>query len=205
MTTLMELRRLTRNRLGVPISDDFFGDPVLDDHINLAVQAIEGEYHWPWSDAVDVVTISSDEPDFPQPDGYRATRAIFDGENELYAVSPGDLMSYVTVTGELSRVWCPIGNVIAVRPIVNRTRDLKHFWYRQPTWLDDDRDIPTIPSQFMGAIIAKAAELLSSREGAGADASRHSSEYNEWLTRMRRDVRRTTMPTRVRVRPGGWI
>jgi hypothetical protein len=43
MATLMELRRLTRSRLGIPVSDDFITDAVLDDHINLAVQAIEGE------------------------------------------------------------------------------------------------------------------------------------------------------------------
>jgi hypothetical protein len=205
MATLMDLRRLTRHRLGIPVSDDFITDSVLDDHVNLAVQVIEGEYHWPWSDVVDTVTVTATSPDIPLPVGYRATRAIVDGQNELAAVAPADLLAWNDATGQAPLVWCPISDAITVRPIVQTDTALLHYWYRQPVWLRDDLDRPAIPDQFTGAIVAKAAELLSSREGAGADATRHGSEYSEWMTRMRRDVRRTTAPTRVRVRPGGWL
>jgi len=205
MATLMDLRRLTRSRLGIPVSDDFITDAVLDDHINLAVQAIEAEYHWPWSDVVEQVTITPDAPDIPQPDGYRATRSVFDGDTELGQVSAVDLLTWSGATSEVPRVWCPMVDTVAVRPVVQSDLALTHYWYRQPAWLRDDADVPSVPAQFIGAIVAKAAQLLSAREGAGADASRHGDEYNDWLERMRRDVRRTTGPTRVRVRPGGWI
>jgi hypothetical protein len=49
--TLMQLRRLVRSRLGIPVADDFMPDHVIDDHVNLAIQAIESEFRWPWSDA----------------------------------------------------------------------------------------------------------------------------------------------------------
>jgi hypothetical protein len=58
-TTLMQLRRLTRSRLGVPITDDFFSDAILDDNVNLAVQAIEAEYRWPWAERVDPVIVTA--------------------------------------------------------------------------------------------------------------------------------------------------
>jgi hypothetical protein len=202
MATLMTLRRLVRSRIGVPIQDDFFPDAVIDDNINLAIQVVEGEYHWPWSDVLDTVTVTADTPAFPYPANYRATRALMNGANELAPVAPGDFLTYGTATGDPA-VYCPMDDVIAVAPAADAT--LLHYWYRQPAWLREDDDRSVIPEQYSGAVIAKAAELLSSREGAGADVGRHNTEFQSWIARMRRDVRRTTAPTRVRVRPGGWI
>jgi len=204
MATLMDLRRLTRHRMGVPISDDFLTDTVVDDHVNLAIAAIEAEYHWPWSDAVQLVTISPEVPDIPQPDGYRATRTIFDDTNELFAVSPGDLLTYLNAHGD-PVVWCAIADAIAIRPIVGDTRALIHYWYRRPAWLVNDEDTTPIPDQYSGTIVAKAAQLLSDRESDSTAAGRHGAEYDDSVNRMRRDLRRATTPTRVRVRPGGWI
>jgi len=202
---LMMLRRLVRARLGVPLADDFFTDDVLDDHINLAIQHIESENHWPWSDVIEQTLIGPDTADILLPLGYRATRALFDAETELHQVAPADLLSYTGAVGELPRVWCPMGAMISVRPAPATDTMLTHYWYRQPAWLSRDIDVPAIPDQFTGAIIAKAAELMSSREGAGADTVRHRDEYEDWVAMMRHEVRRTTTPTRVRVRPGGWI
>lgn len=204
MSNLMTLRRLVRSRIGVPIGDDFMRDDVIDDHINLAIQAVEGEYHWPWSDVMERVTVTADNAAFPFPANYRATRSIFDDSRELTPVPPGDLLAYAGASG-MPGVWCPMDDVIAVAPAPGGDYTLSHYWYRSPAWLSDDPDRCAIPDQFTGAVIAKAAELLSSREGASADAARHNSEFTSWITRMRRDVRRSTTPTRVRVRPGGWI
>jgi hypothetical protein len=207
VANLMTLRRLVRGRIGVPIQDDFFTDPVIDDHINLAIQAIESEYHWPWADGLDAVTLSAGSPGLPYPSDYRATRTIMDGPIELTAVAPGDLMTFLgfTNTSATPAVYCPMDDVIMIAPVPASDRSLTHYWYRQPAWLVDDIDRCLIPDRFTGAIVAKASSLLSSREGANADATRHGQEFTEWIARMRRDVRQTTSPMRVRVRPGGWL
>jgi len=192
-TTLGALRRLTRAR------------PVLDDHINLAIETIDAEQRWPWSEVLDTALITATAPDIVLDPMWRATRAVFDAERELNFISPGDLLSWYAPAGQLPRVWCPLGGVIAIRPITQSDVTLTHYWYRQPAALRADTDKPDIPDQFAGAIVAKAAELLAMREGAGADSTRHNSEYSDWLTRMRRDVRRSTTPTQTRVRPGSWI
>lgn len=205
-TNLGQLRRLTRARLGIPMSDNFMTDPVLDDHINLAVQAVDAEQRWPWGEHVDQVPITSTLPDIVLGATWRATRAVFDSQRELSYISPGDLLSWTTSeVGARPRVWCPLNGVIAIRPITPDDITLTHYWYGQPAWLREDEDQPDIPDQFAGVIVAKAAELLASREGAGADSARHKSEYDDWIKRMHRDVRRSTPPTRVRVRPGSWI
>lgn len=202
--TLTHLRRLTRERLGVPVSDDFFTDDVVDDHINLAVQAIDAEARWPWTDGVQLADLDVGTPDIEPPDGYRATRSIMWEGVELAAVAPADLMAWDLTTG-LPSVWCPMNGLIAVRPKASGPLQLIHYYLRQSTWLRADADVPLIPEQFTGAIVAKAAELLSARESSGGDATRHGAEYAAWVTRMRRDMRRVTGPARTRVRPGGWV
>jgi hypothetical protein len=203
--TLMQLRRLVRSRLGIPINDDFMSDRVLDDAINLAVQTIEAEQHWPWTDVAELVTINATTPDIvPRPD-WRATRAVLFGDQELALVSPIDMLRWAGATSSIPAVWAPVGEVISVRPTPSTDTELTHFYYRQSAWLRNDEDTPNIPEQYGGAIVAKASELLAARESSGGDAGRHSLEYKDWVQRMRRDVRTSTGPTRTRVRPGSWI
>jgi hypothetical protein len=204
-STLMQLRRLVRSRLGIPITDDFMTDRVLDDAINLAVQTIDAEQRWPWNELGEIVTINTTTPDIPLPDGWRATRAVFFDEHELIYVAPADLMSWLDAASDIPQVWSPMATAIAVRPTPTVDTRLRHLYAAQSTWLREDDDVPLIPEQYGGAIVAKAAELLSARESSGADAARHGAEYTQWVARMRRGTRTSTGPTRTRVRPGGWI
>jgi hypothetical protein len=203
--TLMHLRRLVRSRLGIPIADDFMPDHIIDDHVNLAIQSVESEGRWPWRDAVEIVTVTPEEPDITIDRSWRATRAVFAGEAELLQVAPGDLISWNETHGDIPTLYCPIGEVVAIRPLVNSPTELTHYWYTQPTWLRNDGDTTNVPDQYAGAIVAKAAELLAARESSGADATRHGAEYKDMVSKMRRDMRRSTGPVRIRVRPGGWV
>jgi len=205
-TTLIQLRRLTRARLGVSITDDFFPDDVLDDGINMAIETIDAEARWPWNTMVEIVTIGPANADVPVPLNWRATRSVFFAEKELILVSPVDMLTWSTVIADIPNVWAPMPDgVIGVRPIPSTDIELRHLYYRQSAWLRNDEDEPFIPTQYAPAIVAKAAELLAARESSGGDTTRHGAEYVTWINRMRRDVRSSTGPTRTRVRPGSWI
>jgi hypothetical protein len=205
MSNLMQLRRLVRSRMGVPMSDDFMPDSVLDDHINLALQTIDAEAHWPWAEVGEVVTLTPGDPDITPTTNWRATRAVFAGEVELGLAAPADVLRMFDRSADTPSVWCPMNDVVAIRPKPNSTIEVTHYFYAQCAWLADDGDQPSLPSQYMGAVIAKAAELLATRESSGGDVSRHSGEYEKWIARMRKDMRRSTGGIHVRVRPGSWI
>lgn len=204
-TNLMQLRRLVRSRLGVPLDDDFFSDSTLDDHINLALQTLDAEAHWPWTDVGEIVTLTPDRYDIAPPSDWRATRTIVYQQNELQLVAPADLMRYFDTSADIPQLWCPLSGAIAVRPKPNGTVKVSHYYYRQAMWLAQDTDTPDLPGEYLGAVVAKAAELLSTRESAGSDATRHGAEYTAWVNRMKRDMRRSTAGTHVRVRPGSWV
>ena len=58
-TDLTTLRRLVRQRMGVPTSDDFFTDTVLTDTINQALFTVDAEQRWPWMEQVDTVPLAA--------------------------------------------------------------------------------------------------------------------------------------------------
>lgn len=204
-TNLMQLRRLVRSRLGIPLDDDFMPDNVLDDHLNLALQTLDAESRWPWAETATSETLTPAAPDIVLAPDWRATRGVWFRERELGLVAPGDLLAYDGLTSNVPSVWCPLGAVVAVRSLPNSSIVVKHLWYRQTAWLVRDADVPTVPGEYTGAIVAKAAELLAQRESSGSDAQRHAGEYNEWVNRMRKDMRRSTAGVHVRVRPGSWV
>jgi len=204
-TNLMQLRRLVRARVGVPVTDDFLPDHILDDHINLACQTIDSEGRWPWNEVGEVVTLTGASPDIIPAEDWRSTRAVIHDQRELGLVAPADLLRVFDLTSDLPTVWCPMGDVIAVRAKPAGTIEVMHYYYRECMWLYDDNDSPRLPGAYTGALVAKAAELLATRESSGGDVSRHAEEYAKWVTRMRRETRRSTTGVHVRVRPGNWV
>jgi hypothetical protein len=201
MTDLVTFRRLVRQRMGVPASDDFFTDAVLTDAVNEAIATVEEEHYWPWSERVEQVTANNGV--LGKPDRWRATRGVFTAAgDELTGVARSDFMAYGTAAGPPS-AWADSGTEIVIAPI--STASLIHVYYRAPVPLVADDDQPDLPDSLSGAVTAKAAELLSAREDDQTARAAHGNDYAKWVQRMLRSQRRSTGPLKVRVRPGGWI
>lgn len=205
MSRLAQLRRSVRSRLGIPVTDQFQSDDVIDEHINIAIQTIEQEQRWPWQETVQTVTITDSSGDVTVPNDWRATRTIIYDRHEVAIVGPLELFMYpVDETGP-AQIAAVVDRVLKFRPAPPVGDTLTHVYYRRAVLLVDDEDQPQMPDEFTPAIIAKAAELLSVREDDRAAAGAHAAEYNEWVQRMRRDLRRTTGPIVPRIRPGSWV
>lgn len=205
MSRLAQLRRSVRSRLGIPITDQFQTDDVIDEHINIAIQTIEQEARWPWQEAVETITIADTTGDWTVPADWRATRTIICNRHEVAIVGPLELFMHpVDGTGP-AQIAAVVDRVLKIRPAPAVGDVLTHVYYRRATLLVDDEDEPQMPTEFSPAIIAKAAELLSVREDDRAAAGAHAAEYNDWVGRMRRDLRRTSGPIVPRVRPGSWV
>jgi hypothetical protein len=205
MSRLAQLRRSVRSRLGIPVTDQFQTDDVIDEHINIAIQTIEQEQRWPWQETVQTVTINDSSGEFTVPADWRATRTIIFDRHQVQVVSPTELLTHPATGTGTPQIATVIDRVVKMRPSPAVGNTLSHVYYRTPTLLVDDEDQPQMPTEFSPAIIAKAAELLSIREDDRAAGAAHAAEYGEWITRMKRDVRRTTGPIVPRVRPGRWV
>lgn len=189
--------------MGVPTSDDFFTDSVLTDTINEAQATIEAEQRWPWLEYAGNQTLTAGTTAFTVPLDWRATRAVFNGASELALVSPTDIMRIQGSGGPSA--WSVRGNQVLVAPSASSDVTLTHYYYRVSMPLVLDTDTVVMPDQFTDSIVCKAAELLSAREDDNGARQAHATDYSRWVDRMKRDVRRSTGPVRVRVRPGGWI
>ena len=100
MSRLAQLRRSVRSRLGIPVTDQFQTDDVIDEHINIAIQTIEQEQRWPWQETVQTVTINDSTGEFTVPADWRATRTIIFDRHQVQVVSPTELLTHpATDTG----------------------------------------------------------------------------------------------------------
>lgn len=205
MANLLQLRRMVRNRLGVSQNDSFFRDDVLNDAINNAIATFESERNWPWQLRSATVTVpATNRQQLPLPADWRATRALWWDEEELIQVAPYELFAYGDVDGDPS-VFAHIGNALEVRSVPTEGTELKLLYYRAPTLLEADSDEPDMPSDAYPAIVAKAAQLSSTREDDRPSAQSHLIEYTQWVERLQNVGESMKRPVGRRIRPGAWL
>jgi len=203
--TLLMLRNMTRQRLGIPVHDDFFTDPVLNTNINLAIADIEAVNRWPWSYRSDDIELP-DTGVYQLPSDWRTTQALTIDRNELHEITDYDM--HVKARGEsgIPEYYTVIDRTIKVSPKpFSPSVTAHHFYYVEPLLLSVDQDETRIPAAHIGVIVAKAAMLCSIREDDRAAAESHMTEYALGLDRMRKSVRNSIRPTALRVRRGSWI
>lgn len=203
---LIQLRRLTRSSSGLSPADDMFTDDVLNDLINQAIDEVESEARWPWQQATETVTVTGGSSVVPVPESWRATKAVFDENRELREVAITDALAWSSTHLGHPQVWAQDTEQLLVRPTPGSDIPLTLIFYMVPMPLVLDTDMPMMPAAFArGAVVAKASELVYTREGERSQAADKLAAYEKWITRMRRDGRRSTGPPRVRIRPGSWL
>ena len=203
MTTLLQLRRMVRNRLGSPPSDSFFSDDKVDDAINNAIATLESERNWPWQERMTTLTTGDDTGSIPLPADWRSTRSVW-AERELDFLPTYELERWYT-TGGTPTVFSHLNGNLELRPKPATGTTVKLYYDRNPTLLFEDGDTPDLPSTAYPAIVAKAAQLCSTREDDRPSANTHLLEYSQWVDRLYNITVQSKRPAGRRIRPGGWI
>lgn len=203
--TLIQLRQMVRSRIGVPASDRFQDPTEIDAAINLAVDTVESEQRWPWQERVTTATLTAGDPLMPMPSDWASSRALFIDDSELVNIAVADLYRRPLTPQAQPDVWALVNDEISVRPVPDTAHVVTHIYYRAHTALTADEHALDMPDRHAVAVVAKAAEHLSIREDDRSAAAAHLAEYMTAIARMRRDVRRSTGPTRIRIREGGWV
>ena len=205
MTTLMQLRRQVRTRLGIPISDNFQTDDVIDDAINIAINTFESESRWPWQETTTTSSVTASVTTFTAPADWMATRAIFQGDDEIHPMAMADILAWPLTDAGRPQVYGLSDQTFHVRPVPDGDYTFTHVYYRTAGNLINDADTVRMPDQFTPAIISKAAEILAIRSDDRTLAASHLADYLQGVGRARREARRIVGPLRVRVREGSWI
>ena len=194
---LVTLRKMVRDRLGVPAHDSFFTDPVVTTNVNLAIMSVESEYRWPWAERY--VTFQSDATgQFSTPANWRATRAVWVDRQQLEEMAPYMLLErYSSDPVGVPRHFSIINSIVYLRPIPSTDITISHLYFERATLLANDNDEPLIPTEHIGTVIAKAAQLTSIREDDRPSADSHLAEYLTGIERMRKQIPRNRCGARV--------
>ena len=202
-TSLMFIRKMVRDRLGIPMHDTYFPDPLIDANINLAILAVEETQRWPWNETMGDITVTGETSDVPT--DWRATKAIVDSTgNVLDQCVSYQLVQYRTQREGNPAHFCIIYDKIHFAP-VGTGETFTHYYYRSPKLLNNDEDVLRMPAQHVGTVVAKASQLCSTREDDRPSAAVHLMEFQAGIDRMRKDIRVTTRPLQKYIRPGAWL
>ena len=203
-TSLLFIRKLVRDRMGLPMHDSYFPDQLIDANINLAILSIEETQRWPWNETSSTLVAGADGLSAAVPSDWRATKAIVNSNGDVL----GECVSYELTKRRKSSggagSFCIINDSIEFAPAAG-DEEFMHIYYREPFLLTQDTDVPRLPSVYVGTIVAKASQLCSTREDDRPSASVHMAEFLDGIERMKKDTRATTRPLPKYIRPGGWI
>jgi hypothetical protein len=204
-TSLLFVRKLVRDRLGIPMSDSYFPDPLIDANINLAILAVEETHRWPWNETIDTLTLEDDGAKTVLPSDWRATKAVVDQRGHALELCVSYDLQRLRQSNTQGRAgwFCIVADEMHFAPM-SANQEFTHFYYRAPKLLNVDEDTLRMPSQHVGTVVAKASQLCSTREDDRPSAAVHLMEYQEGMDRMRKDTKNSTRPQQKRIRPGAW-
>lgn len=201
--TLVQLRRMVRNRIGRSANDAYFDDARVNDAINNAATTFASERDWPWSMSYATISSPVDPGTITLPNDWRSTKALYYLERELDYIPPFELLKYGLDRGEPS-VFSHIGTELHVRAVPNAETDFKLLYHRVPVLLDSDSDVLDMPEYCYPAVVAKAAQLCSTREDDRPAAASHLLEYDQWVQRLLMSGLNHKRPVGRRIRSGSW-
>lgn len=198
---LGQMRTQLRQRMGLPTSDGYFTDTVLNGYINEALAAVSQENRWPWLRATTTFNTVAGTANYSPPTDWTYVDGIgFLGEYGLSYLHQEDIDRHVS--DGIPTAWTMDGDIISLRPTPNSVGALTIHYYKMEPELTADGNTPLLPRAFHYAVIAYAAYLGHMANHAQDRANAELQNYNTWVSRMQPAKRRASGPMAPRVRPG---
>lgn len=185
--TLATLRAQCQRRTGSNLSAEFYNDG-----INEALFAIVDLHDWPWLEDRWTFTSRVGTDRYPLPPDAVRVRSVNVGATELHHVAPADIDS-----GRVEG-WAVTGDTLVLVPVPSQAAAVVVRYVRQETPLVGDADVPALPDQFAGAVVAYVSGLVYEREGDLKKLAVAQARFDQWRRRMLAESRRYTGPTRIR-------
>lgn len=105
----------------------------------------------------------------------------------------------------IPRYWYKYGDTIKVYPVPLSDYTVTLRYYKKPTLLDSDADVPEIPSEFEELLVSGAAYRVLQVKDNYDQAAIHENKYNELLQKLvvKYSVPQVGSPLRMRINRSG--
>lgn len=189
---LGEFRRAVHRRSGVD-----YEAAALTEVVNEAVQAIAAEGDWPWLEEYSSLVLTPGTGSYAMPSDWQRTRSVTINGEEVPFVSVRDLDSEPTFYG-----YSTSGDALTISPTPSTAQTVRMRYLASENVLAGDSDVPKLPVQYHGAVVAYAVAEVHRRRGNNKAADTYMEAFEGWVDRIRRGIVRSTGPRRIRVRAG---
>lgn len=174
------------------VEEDDYADSKVDNVINQALRDLSTQFHWPFHQASDTVTLVTGTANYSLPTDFAHLIAAIrsDCACKLKEVTPQDAWSTWKADAESSKpdhfyLW---GSEIRFVPIPTSDSlpTVELYYYRHPSTLDNDDDEPEFDPQFHLVLAEFAAAKVWEREEDLARSEYYMERYFQGVERMAR-------------------
>lgn len=184
-----------RSRLGVPATDAFYTDVVIDELLNSAAHFLEGEEPWAWLEKEQTINTANGTSTYAVAADYRASIALLDPAGfPLEQVEAKMLRRLIGASG-VPKLWDILGTNVRVAPTPTGVQALVHSYLGGETDMASDSDTLLLPVVYHRAVVEYAAYLAYRRAHNAPEAGAAKAAYDEWLALMRKEAPRYSKDT----------
>lgn len=214
--TLAFIAGKVRNR----IRDTSFSSSETIDYINDTLNDIYNEYRLPFMEATQTYTLTANVSDITNgsglPDNFvqaidllltsqgREKVLRYRDVREIDAKTP-DSDDTTAHPANVPREWFNYAETIRVHPVPNDAYTVTLRYYKKPTMLDSDSDVPELPSEFEELLVLGAAYRIMQVKDNYDQAGILQNKYDELLAKlvMRYSQKQVGRPTIMRTNRHG--
>jgi len=208
MTQLTDIRDLVREATRFDSSDASLTDSNLTSLINRGLKAIATEHDWPWLYAETTISAVVGTRDYNFPTGATQISFVsFEDDGPFVVKQLKELQRYndTTITGQ-PYMFAPVGvTSIRIAPYPDQAYTLDVGYYQDESVLSGDTNEPLLPDAYDEMLVAYVVKLVGMRIGNVEMSRSGASEYREWVSRTRDNVKVTSvLPRPTARRDWGW-
>lgn len=198
------------------IRDTGYSASEIKDYLNDTINDVYNEYRLPFMQATQSYTTTSGVPDITNGSGLpsnfvQAINLIITSTGFDKVVPYADFVALQRRYGDLTDstinplnaplYWYKIAETIYLFPSPDNSYSLDLQYYKKPTLIDGDDDVPEIPSEFEELLVRGAAYRVLQVKDNYDQAAIHENKYDELLQKMvtKYSLPQTGQPTRMRI------
>jgi hypothetical protein len=173
------------------VRDTGYNTQEIYNYINDTINDVYNEYNLPFMEDEQVYTLTVGDPDITSgaglPANYVQAINLTIDNRVLEPIDIRQLENYSTFNstdGNQPTAWYKFEGTINLTPTPPVAQDVKVRYYKKPTVINDDNDVPEFPSQFEEILVSGAAYRVLQVKDNYDQAAVHQNKYDENLLKM---------------------
>lgn len=201
---LSEIREQVYDRAGISPDDPIAAAPTVDRFINAALRKASTTFDPFWLETSGTLSLSAGTNAYALStlsNFHKLSRLEYtDIDKTLLAIGKHELTRHLSYSSQRPQFYTVEAQQVKFAPMPDQAYTLRAIYYRLEDPLVDESDSPLLPDQYSDWLVCEAAILAATKNRDLEMLTVMRQERDEWIRRIRDDIRQMRALPRVRIR-----